>query len=108
MCIGFSSSVHGSTADTGLFHFMWHKVNSASILRNPCKFDGVFVFAATLLLVTFPPLSGTQKIVLPGLYSFHMTSILEGFCDAPYHAYGRKTCLALSSKVSAPIILTQI
>ena len=61
MCIGFSSSVHGPTADKGHIYNMWHKVNSASILRNSCKFQGVFVFAATLLLVTFPLLSGTEN-----------------------------------------------
>ena len=59
---------------------MWHKVNSAAILRNSCKFDGDFVFAAKLLLVTFRLLSGTEKLGLPDIYSSRMTSIIEDVC----------------------------
>ena len=60
----------------------------------------LIVFAATLFLVTIRLLSGIEKLGLPDLYPSYMATILKDFCDV---TYGRKTCWALSSKVSAPI-----
>ena len=76
MCIGFSSCVHGSTADKGpIFTFC----GSKSTVHQSCKtFDGDFVFAATLFTVRL--LCGTEKLGLPAIYSSRMTSILEDVC----------------------------
>ena len=62
MCIGFSSSVHGSTAYKGPLFTLF---GSKSTVH---QFDEVFVFAATLLLVTSTLLSEADKLRLSDLY----------------------------------------
>ena len=79
-----------------LFSLYVQQVNSTSISKNWCQFDRVFVFHATLLLVTLTLLSGAENIWLIS----HMTSIEEEICDVTYR---RKTFWASSSKLSAPI-----